>query len=98
MDEYDGNHRELTEILKVLARSADIKICASSRPWVEFISAFGDVDWKIAVQDLTAHDILTFVSDNLSSHEGFKDLSAQHGTEAKELVQDVAHKAQGVFL
>ena len=98
LDEYDGNHRELTEILKVLARSTDIKICASSRPWVEFISAFGDLDCKIAVQDLTAHDILTFVSDNLSSHEGFKDLSAQHGTEARELVQDIAHKAQGVFL
>ncbi len=98
LDEYDGDHRELTGILQTLSHSTGIKICASSRPWVEFISAFGDVNWKLAVHDLTREDILTYVSDNLNSHERFEDLSLQHGTQTEELMQEIISKAQGVFL
>ncbi|KAK3293183.1 uncharacterized protein B0H64DRAFT_476757 [Chaetomium fimeti] len=98
LDEYDGDHRELIGILQVLAKSTNIKICASSRPWVEFISAFGDLQWKLAVQDLTGHDILTYVSDNLKSHKGFKELSSQAGNGAEKLIRDITNKAQGVFL
>jgi hypothetical protein len=98
LDEYDGDHRELTEVFHALTQSKDVKICASSRPWVEFISAFGEFNWKLAVHKLTSHDILTYVSDNLKSHKSFKDLSLEHGAKAEELVMEITKKAQGVFL
>jgi hypothetical protein len=98
LDEYDGDHPQLADILQVLAKSTNIKICASSRPWVEFITAFGDLEWKLAVQDLTGHDILTYVSDNLKSHKSFKELASQPGAEAEELIRDITDRAQGVFL
>src|ERR1700722_13145867 len=36
LDEYDGNHLELIDLLKSIFHSSSIMICVSSRPWNVF--------------------------------------------------------------
>ncbi|KAM0330021.1 hypothetical protein ACHAQA_004191 [Verticillium albo-atrum] len=99
LDEYDGDHKMLAELLETISRSEDIKICASSRPWIEFINAFGTTKWQLAVQDLTQKDIWTFITDRMHSHSHFKDvISVAHPRKAKQLVDEIARRASGVFL
>jgi hypothetical protein len=98
LDEYDGDHVELIEILRTTAKSANIKICASSRPWYDFIDAFGHQRWRLCVQDLTANDILLYVKDNLEQDLRFKRLKRQDGLATTELVEEIRSKSCGVFL
>jgi hypothetical protein len=98
LDEYDGDHGELIELLRKTARSTDIKICASSRPWFDFIDAFGHQEWKLSVQDLTAKDILLYINDNLEQNSRFQMLRLQDEVSASELVEEIQTKSCGVFL
>ncbi|KAM7214962.1 hypothetical protein V8F06_009639 [Rhypophila decipiens] len=94
LDEYQGDHQELIEILESWSSSENIKICASSRPWVEFISAFGSGQWKLQVQDLTRQDIYNYSRDKLKRH---KDIGS-YGSEVDSIAQEISLRAQGVFL
>lgn len=87
LDEYDGDHVELIEILRTTAKSANIKICASSRPCYDFIDAFGHQRRKLCVQDLTANDILLYVKNNLEQDSRFKRLKWQDELAITELVE-----------
>lgn len=98
LDEYNGDHVELIEILQTMAKSPHIKICASSRPWYDFIDAFGGQEWKLSVQDLAANDILLYVKDNLEQDARFKKLESQDRIAATELVKEIRKKSYGVFL
>jgi len=98
LDEYDGDHVELVEILRTMAKSAHIKICASSRPWYDFIDAFGGQKWKLSVQDLTANDILLYVKDNLEQDPQFQTLKNRDVRAATMLVEEIHVKSYGVFL
>ncbi|KAM0287747.1 hypothetical protein ACHAQH_000278 [Verticillium albo-atrum] len=99
LDEYDGDHKMLAELLETISASEDIKICASSRPWIEFITAFGMTKWQLAVQDLTQKDIWTFITDKLQSHSHFENsIRVSHPKKAKRLVDEIARRASGVFL
>ncbi|KAK4214915.1 hypothetical protein QBC37DRAFT_472355 [Rhypophila decipiens] len=94
LDEYQGDHQDLIEILEGWSLSENIKICASSRPWVEFTSAFGSGHWKLQVQDLTRQDISNYSTDKLKSH---KDIDS-YGSEVDSIAQEISLRAQGVFL
>ncbi|KAK3314328.1 hypothetical protein B0H66DRAFT_461305, partial [Apodospora peruviana] len=100
LDEYEGEHEELTDGLKILAKLPTIKICASSRPWVQFIAAFGSNEWRLEVHDLTRADIQTYAKDNLISNPRIKKLSVhqEYRDEVKRLTEEIVDKAQGVFL
>jgi hypothetical protein len=98
LDEYDGDHVKLIEILRTTAKSANIKICASSRPWYDFIDAFGHQRWKLCVQDLTANDILLYIKDNLEQDPRFQKLKRQDRLATTELVEEILTKSCGVFL
>lgn len=98
LDEYNGNHRELAKILKQISRLPNIKICASSRPWQEFVDAFDDSDWKLQVHDLTKTDIACYVQGQLMDDELFRKLQIGDPRGASALVHQIREKAQGVFL
>jgi hypothetical protein len=36
LDEYEGDHRDIIQIMDVLSASTKMKICVSSRPWSIF--------------------------------------------------------------
>ncbi|KAH6621553.1 hypothetical protein B0J18DRAFT_491820 [Chaetomium sp. MPI-SDFR-AT-0129] len=56
LDDYRDDHRELLGLLFKVSRSPHFKICASSRPWIQFHQALQQTEWTLAVQDLTRDD------------------------------------------
>jgi hypothetical protein len=98
LDEYDGDHLELVQVLGVIAKSSHIKICVSSQPWIDFIDAFEGQKWKLRIQDLTVNDILIYIRDHLEKDLRVRTLKAHDTQAAQSLVDEIQQKAQGVFL
>ncbi|KAI0549228.1 hypothetical protein F4679DRAFT_584803 [Xylaria curta] len=97
LDEYDGNHSDLCEVLGDLARSDNIKICLSGRPWNEFEQAFGeDLRRKLYMQDLTRDDILEYTRWRLYKHPRWSLLATK--SQGNWLVEEIEKRACGVFL
>jgi hypothetical protein len=98
LDEYDGDHREVIKVLKLLTSSPNIKICLSSRPWNTFEDAFGyDSEWKLRLQDLTREDIRIYVESELREHNSFA-LQLIDTSQCENLIRDIVERSQGVFL
>lgn len=98
LDEYQGDHADLVHIIQRIANHPNMKICASSRPWLDFSDAFDSSPWKLYVHDLTRQDMYYFVKDTLCENPRFKKLRTSHRSPADELVQEITKRAQGVFL
>ncbi|KAH7403119.1 hypothetical protein BKA64DRAFT_573567, partial [Cadophora sp. MPI-SDFR-AT-0126] len=97
LDEFDGDPMNLISLLKDIDSSPNIKICVSSRPWVEFEDAFRDRS-SLRVQDLTYRDIQAYVSSHFLAHSGFAELERQEPEYASQLIEEITQKASGVFL
>ncbi|KAF2121231.1 hypothetical protein BDV96DRAFT_537854 [Lophiotrema nucula] len=98
LDEYDGDHMDLIQVLRNVAKNPKIKICISSRPWPCFEDAFGtDSNAKLYLHQLTYDDIARFAQDKLEEIPGFAILKQERQV-YKDLVSDISRKAQGVFL
>jgi adenylate kinase family enzyme len=98
LDEFEGDHQEVCEILSSLATSQHIKLCVSSRPWNVFKDQFGqDCTKHLAVHELTASDMETFVQGELNAHRNWK-TNRTSAAERASLVRDIRTRANGVFL
>ena len=98
LDEYDGDPDHIVSVLESLRSWPDVKLCVSSRPWNEFIDAFGrHSDPQLALEDLTREDIKIYVRDTLEENSRFKALKVRDNR-SKDLVLEIVDKAQGVFL
>ncbi|KAJ8132313.1 hypothetical protein O1611_g1316 [Lasiodiplodia mahajangana] len=98
LDEYDGDHAQLVRVIRKIGDSKNIKICASSRPWLSFSDAFENSRWKLYLQDLTYGDIRRFIQDNLQEDERFNRLQQRNRYAADELISEITKRANGVFL
>ena len=99
LDEYDGDHVELIHLLQGFSGPKNIKICASSRPWNVFGTAFGGGSRPmLRLQDLTRNDITLYIRETLEQNDLFNQLRKRENAHCVELVEDVVNKAQGVFL
>lgn len=98
LDEYQGDHAELVHIIQRISSHPHIKVCASSRPWLDFMDAFDSSPWKLYVHDLTQQDMHHFVKDTLRENSRFKRLQSIHKSAATELILEITRRAQGVFL
>ncbi|KAI0465958.1 hypothetical protein F4859DRAFT_499309 [Xylaria cf. heliscus] len=98
LDEYNGELDELISMIKALGTTPNVKVCVSSRPWLDFSDAFSTSPWKLYLQDLTKSDIRIFVHDKLEAHSHFRRLSARNREAADDLVTQITTRAQGVFL
>ncbi|KAK0667169.1 hypothetical protein QBC41DRAFT_348200 [Cercophora samala] len=99
LDEFCGNHSELSHTLKKLAESPNFKLCLSSRPWNVFEDAFGHgtVENKLCINELTWNDIRDYAYERLLENpRWFAEEFPQK--EMEDLVNDITEKAQGVFL
>lgn len=98
LDEYDGDHIELIQILEEIADCDYIKLCVSSRPLNCFERAFGvSFEKKLYLQDLTREDIALYAREKLGSYVR----QAIAGAEAyryQGLIREIVDRAQGVFL
>ncbi|KAF9873502.1 hypothetical protein CkaCkLH20_08961 [Colletotrichum karsti] len=98
LDEYHGDPAEMVDIVQRLEKLPRVKVCASSRPWIEFSDAFEKQRWKLYLHDLTTADIHRFVRDNLAGNERFDELQRRRGEDAEALSLEITRRAQGVFL
>lgn len=98
LDEYDGEPDQIVEVLESLAKWEDLKLCVSSRPWNEFIDAFGRPDDpQLALENLTREDITLYVQETLVQNSRFRNLALED-LRSEDLLQEILEKARGVFL
>ena len=100
LDEYDGDHSEIVDLIQRFATFKDIKICLSSRPWNVFTRAFGWGSYpKFYLEDLTRPDIKLYVQDMLGRNILFRQLAAgKDSARCMRLEDEIVSRAQGVFL
>lgn len=97
LDEFDGHHHNLINLLFSMTRTSNIKILASSRPWLVYQDAFENSP-KLILQDLTHDDIKVFAHESLYNHTRFDRLLSLEPDRAPKLVTEIVDKASGVFL
>lgn len=96
LDEHDGDHLQLCQVLRNLADFKNVKLCLSSRPWNVFDDAFGHGPMKICVHDLTKADISNFSRNRLQEHPRWNSVNV--GGQGEWLISEISEKAWGVFL
>lgn len=96
IDEYDGDHTELSQILAGIPSHSCVKALVSSRPLAACVETFSGCP-HLLVQDLTKHDVQTYVSARVSN-PNFQGLSLDNGLQAARFLEDIVNKASGVFL
>lgn len=98
LDEYDGDsvdHVRLAESLLQWASSADVKICASSRPYNEFIHVFPESKARrFHLHELTQRDIYLFTRQSIEEDRNFKCIENNY----LRLVNQIVEMSEGVFL
>ena len=98
LDEYDGDHFDVINIVKRLSSSSAVKCCFSSRPWNIFEIAYGNNDgFKIRLQDLTRNDIARSAKDNLLQGYNMLKIPVQHDL-YRDLIEEIVERSNGVFL
>jgi hypothetical protein len=97
LDEYDGDHEEISEYFSELSNSPFVKFCIASRPLLVFKDAFNTFP-GLRLQDLTYRDIHQYIEDKLKGNKRMKLLTKESPKDARTLVEDITHKAEGVFL
>ncbi|KAF8851978.1 hypothetical protein BDZ45DRAFT_600666, partial [Acephala macrosclerotiorum] len=97
LDEFDGDHDEISTFFNEVASFPGIKVCLSSRPWPVFEELFLDCP-KLRLQDLTHRDIKHYVSDKMRRNAAFQRLGMEEPKEAPALIEEIVEKAKGVFV
>ncbi|KAI1752990.1 hypothetical protein F4782DRAFT_540015 [Xylaria castorea] len=98
LDEYGGDHLEVSEELLRLSKLKNIKCCISSRPWNVFHDAFGyDKSQHLYLHNLTKRDIRHYVHDRLTPHPRWQRLVDKTVYDS-QLIEYIAEKSSGVFL
>ncbi|EPS45160.1 hypothetical protein H072_844 [Dactylellina haptotyla CBS 200.50] len=97
LDEYDGDHTDVINILKSLIASPNIKLCVSSRPLANFEHVFAEFP-RLRLQDLTHADITLYVRSQLELRPEVARMKLLDPTEFQHLVDSIIAKSSGVFL
>ncbi|KAM7186766.1 hypothetical protein V8F33_011609 [Rhypophila sp. PSN 637] len=96
LDEYKGESQDYLELVKTLQRwasSEDVKICASSRPYIEFDN-LGLENRKFHLHQYTAYDIYLFSRQMIEKDDNFDYIKDSY----LGLVDRVVEMSEGVFL
>ncbi|KAF4466302.1 hypothetical protein FALBO_6836 [Fusarium albosuccineum] len=97
LDEFEGDHKQLVDLVQRMNLHKGVKVCVSSRPWNVFDDRYKRGP-MLKVESLTKDDIKVFVRDKFSQSDGFQELKAMFPSQVDKLLRDVVDKAQGVFL
>ncbi|RYP75781.1 hypothetical protein DL770_007344 [Monosporascus sp. CRB-9-2] len=96
LDEYEGSSRDhvlLAKRLQSWASKEDVKICASSRPYLEFDN-LGVENQKLHLHELTWFDIYLFCRQTIERDENFDQIRESY----LDLVYKIVWRSEGVFL
>ncbi|KAL6409917.1 P-loop containing nucleoside triphosphate hydrolase [Ilyonectria robusta] len=97
LDEFEGDKGELVALVKEMAASQHIKMCVSSRPWIEFQDAFESRP-NLRMEYLTLPDIRIYVNSSFNASPKFRDIQLRSPEASIELLDGIAEKSSGVFL
>ena len=97
LDEFDGQHRELVDLIISASKLSNVKICVSSRPWLVFEDAF-EGHPNLMLEQLSYADIKLYVCDKFDGNKRYIQLKSRESTYAADLVESIVQKASGVFL
>ncbi|KAH7202546.1 prion-inhibition and propagation-domain-containing protein [Fusarium oxysporum] len=97
IDEYEGKDLDIARFISELESFPNVKILVSSRPHPAFFTAFSQRP-MMRLQDLTKHDVATYVDDTVASHPYMVTLSKLPPLETEAITQKLVEKASGVFL
>lgn len=87
LDEFNGDYSALLDLILGLQAGSNIKLCLSSRPEADINHRLWSKP-SVRLQDLNYHDIETHVQQKLEPR----------GEVFRELIPQVAHRAEGIFL
>ena len=96
LDEYDGDHAVMVDLLKSIHATSSIKVCVSSRPLIVFDDAFSGGS-MVMLQHLTFSDIKRYVTTKIGEHAAMLPLQGQD-LELPQLITEIVERASGVFL
>ncbi|KAI9712065.1 MAG: hypothetical protein M1820_001774 [Bogoriella megaspora] len=97
MDENQGDHQDIIDILSALTQNPAFKVCASSRPLNIFENTFGKVSGrKLYMHLVTEDDIRLYAKAKLEACAA--SASVDDPSQATLLVDQIVAKSQGVFL
>lgn len=97
LDEFDGSKHLLADYVLHLSSKPNVKICAASRPWVEFQSKF-DGRPGLLIENLTRRDIIKYVDARFAGSREFQNMQRHDEALATNLKGSIVKKASGVFL
>ncbi|KAK3315590.1 hypothetical protein B0H66DRAFT_628785 [Apodospora peruviana] len=92
IDEYDGSHRDLTDLIKTSAKNRNVRFLVSSRPIPVCVDAFGHCPY-LHLHDLTKNDIRRYAKDHL-----IEGVTKRQLVEWDQLIEEIVDKSCGVFL
>lgn len=97
LDEYDGGHADIAELVNDIAKVDNIKICASSRPLPDFEHSFQRRP-SLMLQNLTFNDIRTYVTTKFNENTRVAHIQKSEPNLSKQLSSEIVDRASGVFL
>ncbi|KAL8904266.1 MAG: hypothetical protein Q9207_003393 [Kuettlingeria erythrocarpa] len=98
LDEMEGQFDSVIRLVRQLAGHNNVKVCLSSRPSLIFEEAFSNAP-GLRLQDLTFGSIQAYADDRLSSLIQTRLLQSNYdGDRARDLVNAIVERADGVFL
>lgn len=97
LDEFQGNHTNLLDLIRNLRQDTRVKFCLSSRPDSAFRNELGSSP-MLKLQDLTEPDIRRYVSDKLDGVPLKASQIAYPSFKIEDAKNIIVRKAEGVFL
>lgn len=97
LDEFQGDKDDIADLIVKLSIKPSVKICAASRPWVEFQSKLDQAP-QLLMEMLTRRDMVDYINGQFTNSSEFQLMERFEKSSADALKDGIIMKASGVFL
>jgi len=98
LDEYEGEEKDVTQLLKTLSMSGRIKICASSRPGRQYETFLQRRSRTFDIAHFTRTDMRRHVNQSLQQSDKWQALVSSNRILCEKIVEEISVRANGVWL
>jgi hypothetical protein len=98
LDEYEGEEKDVTQLLKTLSMSGRIKICASSRPGRQYEAFLQRQSRAFDIAHFTRTDMRRHVTQSLQQSDNWQALVLSNRVLCEKIVEEISVRANGVWL
>ncbi|KAF2795555.1 hypothetical protein K505DRAFT_416360 [Melanomma pulvis-pyrius CBS 109.77] len=97
LDEYDGEERDVIQLLQALSISRHIKICVSSRPGRQYESFLRNDDRTFDIAHFTKGDMRRYIDTHLQASRNWRSL-VESDPACQDIIKEISARAGGVWL